>query len=493
MGLKQKTVSGLIWTGAGTIGNGLISFLVIIILARILLPYHFALIELLVIFVAISNVIVDSGFSQAIIRDDNPSEKDLSSVFYFNIALSFSLYILLFFAAPYISNYFETPELTLLARVVFLVIIFNSFSIIQNATLNRSLNFAAVNKSSVIGSFLAGGISLIMAFTGLGIWALVANMVLLPFFRSIFLWYQSNWRPKKIFSFKSIKKYFAFGGFLMLQGIIDTIVTNITSFIIGKVYTKNDLGYYSQGGKLNGYIVNPLVAIISKVTYPILSKVKNEEERLKDIYSKVMGLVVFIILPFSIFLCINSENTIVFLFGEKWRPAAIYLSLFAVFGMFSTLQSICMNIIMVKGKTKTLFYFAFVKQSVRLLVIILVIPMGVLAIASANIITSVIASIFYIGLGMYYLNYSIKDFLKDIYKTIISSLLLVISILASFYLLKDSNIYITISTQILIMLLVYLGSSIFLKNVYINEIYKILIPLTNKVFKKDKNEKNIQD
>lgn len=481
MGLKQKTITGFIWTSAGTVGNGLVSFLVTIILARILLPYDFAIIELLVIFVSVSNVIVDSGFSQAIIRDDNPTEEDLSSVFYFNIALSFTLYILLFFAAPYISDYFEAPELTVLSRVVFLVIIFNSFSIIQNATLSRNLNFAAVNKSSVIGSFLSGGISLIMAFTGFGIWALVANMVLLPFFRSVFLWYQSNWRPTKMFSFLSIKKYFAFGGFLMLQGIIDTIVTNITSFIIGKVYSKNELGFYSQGGKLNGYIVNPLSLIISKVTYPILSKVKNDEGRLKEIYSKVMGLVVFVILPFSIFLCINSENTIVFLFGEKWRPAAIYLSLFAVFGMFNPLQHVCRNIIMVKGKTKTLFYFAFVKQAVRLITIILAIPMGVLAIASANIITSVIASMFYIFLGIYYLNYSVKEFLKDIYKTIISGILLAISIFVSFYILNDLNIYLTVSIQIIIMLLVYLGSSIFFHNVYINEISKILVPLVKKV------------
>lgn len=485
MGLKQKTVSGFIWTSAGTLGNGLVTFIVTIILTRILLPQDFALIELLAIFVAVSNLIVDSGFSQAIIRDDNPSEKDLSSVFYFNIVLSTTFYILLYFAAPYISYYFDAPELTILSRVVFLVIIFNSFSIIQNATLNRNLNFAAVNKSSVIGSFLAGGISIIMAFTGFGIWSLVANMVLLPFFRSIFLWNQSNWRPKKMFSFVSIKKYFVFGGFLMLQGVIDTIVTNITSLIIGKVYTKSDLGYYSQGGKLNGYIVNPLSLIISKVTYPILSKIKNEEKRLKDVYSKVMGLVIFVLLPFSIFLYVNSENTIVFLFGEKWRPAAVYLSLFAVFGMFSTLQKICMNIIMVKGKTKTLFYFAIIKQSVRLAVIIALIPLGVLAIASANVFTSVIASIFYIGLGMYYLNYSVKEFIKDIYKTLISAILLTAFLSGSLFVLQDSNIYITIFIQIIIMLVVYIGSSILFKNEYINEINKMLKPLINKVINKE--------
>src|SRR5690554_6019794 len=138
MGLKQKTVSGFIWTTAGTIGNGIAGFLVTMVLARKLLPYDFALIALLNIFLAVSRVIVNSGFSQAIIRDESPSEKDLSSVFYFNIVISFIIYVVLFISAPLISSYFNAPELTLLSRVVFLVIIINSFSIIQNATLNRS-------------------------------------------------------------------------------------------------------------------------------------------------------------------------------------------------------------------------------------------------------------------------------------------------------------------------------------------------------------------
>jgi O-antigen/teichoic acid export membrane protein len=265
MSLKQKTVSGFIWTAAGMLGNGVVSFLVTMILARILLPYDFALVALLSIFLTISNVIVDSGFSQAIIRDDNPTETDLSSVFYFNIVLSFILYLVLFFAAPAISNYFAAPELVVLSRVVFLVIIFNSFTIIQNATLNRDLNFPLVNKASVIGTFLAGIISVIMAFTGFGVWALVANMILLPFFRAVFLWLYSNWRPKRTFSILSVKRYFAFGGFLMVQGIIDAISTNLVSLIIGRVYTKNDLGYFSQGRRLDGYIVAPFNSIVQKV------------------------------------------------------------------------------------------------------------------------------------------------------------------------------------------------------------------------------------
>lgn len=481
MGLKQKTISGFIWTGAGMLGNGLVSFLVTMILARILLPYDFALVELLLIFLAISNVIVDSGFSQAIIRDDNPSETDLSSVFYFNIALSFTLYILLFFAAPYISDYFETPELTLLSRVVFLVIIFNSFSIIQNATLNRNLNFAAVNKSSVIGSFLAGGISIIMAFTGFGIWALVANMVLLPFFRSILLWYHSNWRPKKSFSIKSVKRYFAFGGFLMVQGIIDAISTNLVSLLIGKVYTKNDLGYFSQGRKLDGYIITPFNSIVQKVTYPILSKIKNEGERLKEGYRKIVGVVMFVFIPVMFLTIGASDNMIITLFGEKWAEAGIYLKIAAMGAILFPLQMVCTNIVMIKGKTKTMLIFAFIKQSLRIIFLLLFMNKGVISLAIIFSLSTLIGSILYIYLGMKYIKYSFNELLNDLYKTIIASIVGLLFALLIDYLFIGLNIILIFILQIMIMTALFIVSSKILKNEFAKEAISMIKPIISMI------------
>lgn len=483
MGLKQKTVSGFIWTAAGMLGNGFVSFLVTMILARILLPYDFALVELLLIFLAISNVIVDSGFSQAIIRDDNPSQTDLSSVFYFNIALSFTLYILLFFAAPYISDYFKAPELTLLSRVVFLVIIFNSFSIIQNATLDRNLNFAAVNKSSVIGSFIAGGISIIMAFTGFGIWALVTNMVLLPFFRSILLWYYSNWRPKKSFSIKSVKKYFSFGGFLMVQGIIDAISTNLVSILIGKAYTKNDLGYFSQGRKLDGYIISPFNLIVQKVTYPILSKIKNEGERLKEGYRKIVGVVMFVFIPVMFLTIGASDNMIITLFGSKWAEAGMYLKIAAIGALLFPLQTVCTNIIMIKGKTKIMLSFAFIKHGLRIVLLLSFLKSGVLALAIVFALSTTIGSLLYISLGMRYLKYSIIELFKDLYKTIIASLLGLTLVLILNYLLSDQNTILIFALQSIIMAITYLIFSIVLKNEFYKESILIFEPLLLKIKK----------
>jgi len=483
LSLKQKTVSGFIWTSAGMLGNGLMSLLVTMILARILMPYHFALVELLLIFLAISNVIVDSGFSQAIIRDANPSEKDLSSVFYFNITLSLTLYLFLFFAAPYISDYFEAPELTLLSRVVFLVIIFNSFSIIQSATLNRNLNFAAVNKSSVLGSFLAGGISILLAFTGFGIWALVANMVLLPFFRSILLWYHSNWRPKRDFSFKSVKKYFAFGGFLMIQGIIDAISTNLVSLLIGKTYTKNDLGYFSQGNKLNGYIIFPFNAIVQKVTYPILSKIKDEEERLKDGYRKIVGVVMFAFIP-AIFIIIGaSENMIITLFGQKWEEAGVYLKIAAIGAIIFPLQMICTNIIMIKGKTKTMLIYAFIKQGLRIILLLTFMNKGVITLSVIFTITTLIGSILYISLGMKFIKYSVIELFSDLYKTIIASTIGLLFLLFVDYLLAGQNVILIFLTQTIVMATVYIYISKLIKNEFSKEVLSMIKPIISMIKK----------
>lgn len=428
MGLRDKLLSGFLWTGLGTIGNGIISLLVTVFLARLLTPEDFALIALLTIFVSVSNIIVDSGFSQAIIRDDKVSETDLSSVFWFNLVLSFSFYVILFFSSNFIATFYNEPQLINLSRVVFLVIIFNAFIIIQNATLKRNLDFVTIEKSSVLGALLAGVISVLMAFTGFGIWALVANMVLMPFFRGILLWTFSKWRPKLLFSFDSIKKYFGFGGFLMLQGLIDVIMTNINSILIGKVYTKADLGYYSQGGKLNTYIVTPLEVVMDKVLYPVFSKLKNEPEKLKEGYRKTISTVLFIMFPVLMFVICNPESTITFFFGEKWAPAAVYLQLISILALFQLVHKAFMNVVLIKGKTKNLLYFAIIKQTLRLIALLITVRISVFAMAFGFCLSGIIGSILYICLGMYYLKYNFIEIIKDNLKTIIITMLSLIVI-----------------------------------------------------------------
>lgn len=421
MGLKQKTIFGLIWTSAGTLVNGLISIIVTIVLSRVLEPYDFALIALLIVFVAVSNVLIDSGFTQAIIRDDNPSQQDLSTVFFFNFIMSIMLYAILFCLSPYIAMFFDAPELELLAKVVFLVIVFNSVSIIQNAMLNRELRFAWVAGATALSYIIGGIVSVVIAFLGFGVWAIVANMVIPPFAKSIILWIKSSWKPLFAFSFKSLKKYLHFGIFLTIQGLIDVVVTNLNSIFIGKFYTKSELGYYSQGGKMDSYVITPIVSVLQKVTYPILSKIKNDEERLKEGYRKIITMTLFTYLPIVFFVIIFSDSVIVMFLGEKWSDAGIFLKISAIGSLIYPLQKICENIVMVKGKTRQMLYMALIKQTLRVLVMLLLIYKGVLALAWGFMLTGILGGILYIYIGMKYLGYTLGEFLCDNGKIVLLS------------------------------------------------------------------------
>lgn len=476
MGLKTKAISGFLWSSAGTIGNGLVSFLVTIILARILTPEDFALVALLTVFVTISNVIVDSGFSQAIIRDDNPSDIDLSSVFYFNLILSVLIYAVLFAISPYIAKFYNEPKLISLSRVVFLIIIFNSFIIIQNATLKRNLNFSKVEKSSVLGSIVAGTTSVIMAFSGYGIWAIVANMVLMPFFRAAFLWIYSDWRPVFKFRLRSIRKYFKFGIFLMLNSVIDMIITNLNTLVIGKFYTKNELGYYSQACKLGTYIVTPLTSVINKVVYPIFAKIKDDTTRLIDGYRRILGVLAFVTFPIMLFVICNAKATTVFFFGEKWEASSIYLQYLAILDLFQIIQYVFMNIVVVKGKTKALLNVTIIRQLLRVLTLFFTVGISVEAMVLGFVISSIIGTMMYIGLGMYYLRYKVINIFTDNYKTILStgiSILLVLSVSYSI----EWEIYYKFILQVFLMVTAYILLNIIFKNSHLKEMTSLFSSL----------------
>lgn len=473
MGLKTKAISGFLWSSAGTLGNGLMSFLVTIILARILSPEDFAIVALLTVFVTVSNVLVDSGFSQAIIRDDNPSSTDLSSVFYFNLGLSLILYAVLFVLSPYIAEFYNEPRLVELSRVVFLIIIFNAFIIIQNATLKRSLEFSKVEKSSVLGSFIAGVISIIMAFSNCGIWAIVANMVLMPLFRAVLLWIYSNWKPILRFSFRSIRKYLKFGVFLMLNSMVDIIITNLNTLVIGKFYTKKDLGYYSQACKLGTYIVTPLTSVINKVVYPVFAKIKDDDTKLVEGYNKILGLLIFITFPIMMFVVFNSRTTTIFFFGEKWESSSIFLQYLSILDMFQIVQNVFMNIIIVKGRTRSLLIVTIIRQFLRVVTLLFTVRISVEAVVLGFVISSIAGTIMYIGLGMYYLKYNVLNIFTDNYKTIVStavSIFLAVA-LGSFI---EWSIFYKFIIQGTVMVITYVILNILLKNTYLKEITSLV-------------------
>lgn len=475
MSLKKNTLSGFIWTSLGTVGNGLTTILVTVVLARLLTPNDFATVELLAIFIAVSNIFIESGFSQAIIRDDAPTQNGLSTVFFFNLIVSVLFYIVLYIAAPFLASFFNTPELVSISRVAFLVIIFNSLTIIQNSLLSRELKFKELSRAAVIGIILAGTTAVVMAFLGCGIWAIVANLVLTPLFRSVILWIKSTWRPTLVFELASLKKYFNFGGFLLLQGIMDAITNNIISLFIGKLYTKNDLGYFSQGRKLDSYIITPFSSVLEKVTYPILSQIKNENERMRSGIREITGITIFVLLPLTLFFCIYGEEFTIFLYGEKWLPSAVYLQIMMLTAIFLPLQRIYMNVIMAKGKTKQMFYFAIIKQSTRMIVLIALVVMkvNVFWLAVGFAFTGALGSILYIALGMHIIKYSLTSLIKDSLKTIVAVAFSILAgkILTDYMALSP---FVTLIVGFLIAASVYITISIYIDNQWLSSSVKLV-------------------
>ena len=474
MGLKNQAVKGVAWTSVGTIGSGLLNLLVTIVLARLLTPHDFGIIELLVIFSSLSDIIVDSGFSQAVIKDNDATDKDLSSVFWLNLLIAVILYGVLYLVAPLIASFYDAPIMEKLSRFVFLTIIFNSLSVIQNANLSRKLSFRPYALASVFGIVLAGSTAVFLAYRGFGVWALAVNLVAFSFFRMGILWILSGWRPKFVFSLNSVKRYFAFGVNLLIQGLLDKLVTNLESLIIGKIYTKQQLGYFSQGRKLDSYITQATNSVVLKVSYPVLSKIKDEPSKLKEGYRTIVGVTMCCISPIMAIMFCGSDYIMQGVFGSQWLPAAPYLRLWSVCGWSLILYSIFINIFLVQGKSKQLLRCSIAKQILRILVIISLVRISIMHMMWGIVGVTILTGLIYIYFGGRLIQYSLLDFCKDISRTLFSVVLAgIIAVFATKIITNSEGIgALVILSAILI--ITYIGLLLLLKSPYLNTLISII-------------------
>lgn len=462
--LRNRTLTGFMWNSIGSLGSGLMNFFVTMVLARILTPGDFGLLELLVVFTSLSNVFVDSGFSQALIRDKGAREKDFSSVFFLNLLISFSIYTILFLISPEISVFFESPQLVNLSRFVFLTIIFNSLALVQNVRFSRNMDFKRPALAATLSVISAGGIAIFLAYSGFGVWALAFNVVLFSFFNMIILWGLSKWRPIAVFSILSLKKYFKFGSNLLIQGLTDKIVTNLESFFIGKIYTKSDLGYFSQARKLDSYLTQLLIGVVQRVTYPALSQINDDVVRLKLGYKQVVGLTMYIITPIIAFVFFSAENFLYVIFGPQWLPAVPYLELWLICGLAVTLYSIFINAFLVVGDSKKLLYVSLARQFARVIVVVSLIQLGIIPLLYGIVVVTILFGAIYIYIGGRLINYSVGEVLKDLYKIFIAGFLSAYIV----SLINDTNlingVYYVFFIQILLMPLLYVIIAYLLKD-----------------------------
>ncbi|HQF43236.1 MAG TPA: lipopolysaccharide biosynthesis protein [Ignavibacteriaceae bacterium] len=393
--LKQKTISGLTWSFIDNFASLGITFIVGIILARLLEPREFGLVGMTTIFIAISQSFIDSGFTQALIRKQDCTQADFSTVFYFNLAVGILFFLLLSFTAPLISSFFNEPQLTLIVQVLAIGLIINAFTIVQRARLTKAINFKLQTKISIIASILSGLISIWMAYNGYGVWSLVAKTLTGYTLTSMLLWLWNKWKPTLEFSKESFKEMFSFGSKLLLSGLLDTTYNNIYLLIIGKFFSATELGYYTRADQFKSLPSQNITGVIQRVSYPVLSSIQDDKQQLKAAYKKLIQSIMLITFCLMLAMAASAKPLILTLIGEKWLPAVIYLQLLCFVGMLYPLHALNLNMLNVLGRSDLFLKLEIIKKILAVPVIIIGIYYGIIAL---------IISMFIISLVSYYLN-----------------------------------------------------------------------------------------
>ena len=424
MTLKQKTISGLLWSFIDNIASLGISFIVGIVLARILSPKEFGLIGMLTIFIAISQSFIDSGFRQALIRKQNCTQEDYSTVFYFSIVVSIIFYVLLCVCAKTIGNFFHEPILKDLIRVLGLGLIISSFAIIQSTLLTKLIDFKLQAKISVISSFLSGIVGIYMAFGGWGVWSLVALSLVRYSISSFLLWYWSVWKPILCFSLNSFKELFSFGSKLLISGLIDTIYRNVYYLVIGKYFSAAELGYYTRADQFQALPSSNLQGIIGRVSYPVLTTIQDDIPRLREAYKNLIRSTMLITFVLMLGLVGLARPMVLALIGEKWEPCVIYLQLLCFVGMFYPLHSLNLNLLQVKGRSDLFLRLEIIKKVLAVPIIIIGVIWGIKAMILGMMVNTLIAYYLNSYWSGRFIGYSFYAQIKDILPSFLLAILM---------------------------------------------------------------------
>ena len=412
--LKQKTVKGVGWSFADNIANQGVTFLVSLVLARLITPEEYGLIGIITIFIAVFNSIVDSGFSNALIRKNDIKEIDYSTVFITNMVLSVVLFIVFFFLAEPIADFFSQPLLKPLTQVMGSIVIINAFAIVQRTILTKNIDFKTQTKASVISSVVSGIVGMAMAFMGYGVWSLVGQQLSRAFLYTSSLWLYNHWLPRMRFSWNSFRELFGFGWKLMVSALIDTIWREIYQVVIGKCYTAAALGQYTRAQQFGSVFSSNLNTVIQRVSYPVLSSMQDDKLRMKEGYRRVIKITMLVTFVLMLGLAAIAQPMILVLVGDQWLIAADLLPVICFNMMLYPLHSLNLNMLQVEGRSDLFLKLDIIKKVIAVLHLL----MGFFISIYWMLWGSVITGFFAYYLNSYYsgklLNYSIVSQIKDI-------------------------------------------------------------------------------
>lgn len=460
--IKQKTLSNFLWRLAEKLGTQGFSFVVSIVLARILDPEVYGTIAIVTIFTTVLAVFVDSGLGTALIQKKDADDLDFSTVFYANIVFCIVLYALIFCCAPFIAAFYEIPELTPIVRVLSLTLVISGVKNIQVSYVSKKLMFKKFFWSTIFSTLASSIVGIYLAIKGYGVWALVTQNLVSSSVSTIVLWFTVGWKPKLLFSFNRFKSLFSYGWKLLTSSLIHTIYNDLRQLLIGKFYSTTDIAYFNKGSQLPNMLVSNINGSIDSVLLPVMSKSQDSKETVKSMTSRSISLSSYLLWPMMLGLVAVGQPLIKILLTDKWLPSFPYLAVFCISYALMPMQTANLNAIKALGRSDLYLKMEIIKKSVGILLVIVFVNVNAFALAFSTIISTVFASVVNAYPNKKLLGYSYFDQIKDILPSLLLSAVMAVIV----YLIPVNlvNIYFSLFVKVIVGVLVYILGSILFKN-----------------------------
>ena len=388
--LRDKVTVGVAWSVAEKLGSMLMQMVVSIVVARLLMPEDFGVLAILTFFTALMAVVVDSGFSQTLIRKTEPTESDYKSVFLFNVVTSLVLYAVMTALSPAIAAYYNLPVISKIAPVLFLLLPVNALTVIQNTIFARQFRFATLSRINFASATIAGVAAITMAWCGFGVWSLVAQRLAQVTVKAVLLWWRGDWRCKGRFDFSALRAMSGFSFRLMGTDIISYLYNNIAQLFIGKMHSATTLGYYNQAQKLKELPVTSVVQSFQSVTYPALANVKGDKQKFADSYLRVLAITAAVIAPVMVGMVAVADDMFMLMLGQRWMPTVPYFKILSLAGLFYPISMIAYNVLKVAGDGGVILRLEIIKKAIMTIILVLAIPHSVTAIAWGMVVMAVV-------------------------------------------------------------------------------------------------------
>ena len=482
--LKHKAISGVGWSAIDSILGQGITFIVGLVLARLLSPSEYGLIGLTGIFITVLNSIIDSGFSQALIRKKDVTNDDYNTMFITNMVLSLFMYGILFICAPFIASFFKHFELVKLTRVMGLVLIINALSITQNTVLTKRIDFKTRTKASLISALVSGAVGISMAFMGYGVWALVSQQITKQAVNTVCLWIFNRWWPNFTFSHQSLKYMWGFGWKLLASGLLDKIWNQIYQLVVGKFYSPSTLGQYSRSREYPSIFSSSLMLIVGRVSFPLLASIQDDKVQLLNAYRRMIRTTMFVTAVCLVSMGAIAEPMIYCLIGPKWHQAANFIPLICISMSLYPLHAINLNMLKVQGRSDLFLTLEVIKKIIAIGPICLGVFISIYSMVVGSIVTGFVAFFLNSHYSGKMIGYTSWMQLKDIAPSYGLSLIIALSV----YFLKYLSLsyFIILPIQIMVGIMVFFIICIFFRMEEYSEIKGMVTPMFLRIVSKQR-------